>query len=248
MILHIVGARPNFIKMAPLILECKRKRLRQFVVHTGQHYDKQMSDVFFRDLKLAHWDVNLRVRAASPMSQISEMMLSFEKVCLKVKPKLVVIPGDVNSSFACALTAAKLNIPIAHLESGLRSFDPKMQEEKNRIVIDHLSDLLFVTEKSGLKNLKSEGVQTPKIYFCGNTMIDSLKKNRGVINKRNICKKLGLNKKKYILMTMHRPENVDYDATFKSIVKIVQSASSALPIIFPFHPRISKIKFNYCIK
>lgn len=239
MILHVLGARPNFVKMAPVILECKKRGLSQFVVHTGQHYDKQMSDVFFQDLNFPQPDINLKVQSRSSLSQIAEIMSAFEKVCLKVKPSLIVVPGDVNSSLACAVTASKLNIPLAHLEAGLRSFDSKMQEEKNRIVIDHLCDLLFVTEKSGAENLIREGIAKEKIYFCGNTMMDSLKKNYKSIRNRKAYEKMGLKRKKYILMTMHRPENVDSDSMFENIVEIIRKVSSQWSVVIPVHPRIS---------
>lgn len=244
MILHVVGARPNFVKMAPVILECQRRGLRQVVVHTGQHYDPQMSKVFFDDLNLPKSAFNLNVKSSSSSEQIAKIMIAFEEICLAKKPSLIIVPGDVNSSLACAMVASNLNIPLVHLESGLRSFDGKMQEEKNRIMIDHLSDLLFVTEKSAMRNLKREGVPSDKIFFCGNTMIDSLKKNSGAISERKVCEKLGLKKRKYILMTMHRPGNVDDDENFKRIIQIVQRTSTYLPIIFPMHPRILKNKIQ----
>ena len=174
LICNVVGARPNFMKMAPVILELRRRGLNQIVVHTGQHYDAQMSAVFFDSLEMPEPDIYLRVGSGSHADQTARIMVAFERVCLERRPDLVVVGGDVNSTLACSLVAAKLFIPVAHVESGLRSFDRSMPEEINRVLTDHIAALLFTTERSGNENLLREGISQDRIYFVGNSMIDSL--------------------------------------------------------------------------
>ena len=176
MVINVVGARPNFMKMMPVISGLNKLNIPNMLIHTGQHYDENMSKVFFRDLRIPDPDIFLGVGSGSHAEITAKIMIEFEKICLDHNPRLVIVAGDVNSTLACALAAKKLNIPIAHVESGLRSFDQEMPEEINRILTDRISDLLFVTEESGMKHLFDEGIEKEKIHFVGNCMIDSVKK------------------------------------------------------------------------
>jgi len=208
-ILFIAGARPNFMKIAPVAKEMKRAGFVQTLLHTGQHYDYKMSKLFFDDLELPMPDINLGVGSGSHAEQTAGIMKRVEPVFIKKKPDLVVVVGDVNSTLACAITASKLGIPIAHIEAGLRSFDRSMPEEINRVVTDALAEYLFVTEESGIKNLQDEGIAKEKIFFVGNTMIDTLLKHKSKAEK--ICH---ANNKKgrshpYGILTLHRPDNVE---------------------------------------
>ena len=205
----VVGARPNFMKMAPVILELKRRGLVQFCVHTGQHYDAQMSTIFFDELGMPKPDAFLGVGSCSHAEQTARIMVSFEKLCLEQKPTLVIVAGDVNSTLACALVAAKLHIPVAHVESGLRSFDRSMPEEINRIVTDHLSSILFTTEPSGNDNLRKEGIFSEQVHFVGNTMIDSLMAHLDKALDGKPWQPYNLEPDAYGLVTLHRPANVD---------------------------------------
>src|SRR5438270_5738792 len=206
-ILNVVGARPNFMKIAPMVEEMKKTPgLNGVLVHTGQHYDEGMSDVFFRDLGIPVPDVHLGVGSGSHAEQTARIMVEFEKVCLAektAKPDMVVVVGDVNSTMACTIVAAKLLIPVAHVEAGLRSFDRTMPEEINRLVTDALSDLLFTPSRDAADNLKSEGVGPKKIHFVGNVMIDTLLKQRRKAAELKVEKP-----KQYALVTLHRPSNV----------------------------------------
>jgi UDP-N-acetylglucosamine 2-epimerase (non-hydrolysing) len=237
MIATVVGARPNFMKMAPIIQELKRRGLEQVFVHTGQHYDKQMSTVFFEELLMPQPDVYLGVGSGSHAEQTARIMTAFEKVCLEYRPQLVIVAGDVNSTLACALTAAKLNIPIAHIESGLRSFDRTMPEEINRILTDHLCELLFTTEDSGNTNLNREGISPEKVYFVGNTMIDTLTTHLEKALERRPWEEYGLQPANYAVVTLHRPSNVDDPATLKELVQALATLGKTLPVLFPMHPR-----------
>lgn len=232
----VAGARPNFMKIAPLMeaLSKYADSITQVLVHTGQHYDSKMSDNFFEELRIPTPHYNLGVGGGSHAEQTAKIMLEFEKVCLKEKPDMIIVVGDVNSTVACALVGKKLGIKIAHVESGLRSFDERMPEEINRIITDRISDILFVSEKSGLKNLKDEGVPDNKIHFVGNIMIDTLVKN--LDRKTDIISKLGLGE--YCVVTMHRPSNVD---TKEELEKVLD-ALTACPykIVWPLHPRTLK--------
>lgn len=246
-IIYIVaGARPNFMKVAPLIKELKNTQLEYKLVHTGQHYDYEMSKIFFDDLKIPEPDIFLNVGSASHAIQTAKIMIEFEKVLLKNKPVLVIVVGDVNSTIACALVAKKLFIKIAHVEAGLRSFDMSMPEEINRILTDQLSDFLFITEKSAGINLRKEGIDPKKIFFVGNIMIDSLNSNLEKAENLDYYKKLNLEKGNYALITLHRPSNVDNSVTLSQIVEILNFLQDKLKIIFPIHPRTKKnlLKFK----
>jgi UDP-N-acetylglucosamine 2-epimerase (non-hydrolysing) len=238
-IVSVVGARPNFMKMAPVLRELSKcQEFDSRLVHTGQHYDESMSRVFLRDLNMPNPEFNLEVGSGSHAVQTAEIMKRFEEVCWSVKPDLVVVAGDVNSTLACALTAAKLHIPVAHIEAGLRSFDRSMPEEINRIVTDSVSDLLFTTEESGNRNLRCEGIAEEKIHFVGNTMIDSLVDCYGLVDEAPAQGPLAaINGAPYFLATIHRPSNVDDPAQLSRVIKILESASELAPLFFVTHPR-----------
>jgi len=238
-ILSVVGARPNFMKMAPVLRQLSMHAgLQSYLVHTGQHYDDAMSRVFFRDLGMLNADFHLDVGSGSHAAQTAEIMKRFEEVCCSVKPDLVIVAGDVNSTVACALTAAKLCIPVAHIEAGLRSFDRSMPEEINRIVTDAVSDFLFTTEPSGNQNLKREGVKKEKIHFVGNTMIDSLVHCSGLRDEIFMSAQLPfLRGAAYFLTTIHRPSNVDDANQLLDVLDILEGASRLAPVLFVTHPR-----------
>ncbi|RJQ55277.1 MAG: UDP-N-acetylglucosamine 2-epimerase (non-hydrolyzing) [Nitrospiraceae bacterium] len=242
-VIIVAGARPNFMKIAPLMKEFNKHRnsFKVNLVHTGQHYDYKMSEVFFQNLNIPKPDIYLNVGSGSHAVQTSTIMTAFEKVVLREKPDLVIVVGDVNSTVACSLVASKMNVKVAHVEAGLRSFDRTMPEEINRIVTDSLSDFLFVSEKSGLKNLNTEGVHAEKVHFVGNIMIDTLLANRTVINKSGIVNKLNLMKKKYCVMTLHRPSNVDSKESLSEIIDILETIAQKVQIIYPVHPRTLKM-------
>jgi UDP-N-acetylglucosamine 2-epimerase (non-hydrolysing) len=227
------------MKMAPVVRAlAKHPAFHSYLVHTGQHYDEAMSGAFFRDLGMRSADFNLNVGSGSHAVQTAEIMKSFEEVCDKVQPHLVMVAGDVNSTLACALTAAKLHIPVAHIEAGLRSFDRSMPEEINRIVTDSVSDALFTTEESGNKHLRHEGVPEDKIHFVGNTMIDSLVDCGRYLDQMPLTGLLStVNGTPYFLATIHRPSNVDDPIPLSRVVKILQSASELAPVLFVTHPR-----------
>ena len=210
-IISVVGARPNFIKIAPIHRSFQKYKsdINHLICHTGQHFDEKMSKVFFDELQMPKPDFYLGLGGGSHALQTSRIMVEFEKILLDEKPDLVIVPGDVNSTIAASLVSSKLHIPVAHVEAGLRSFDKKMPEEVNRVLTDHISDYLFVTEKSGITNLKKEGVSDAKVYFTGNVMIDSLVNFMPFIDKSMFIEKIGVNKKNYVLATFHRPSNVD---------------------------------------
>ena len=241
-IISVVGARPNFMKIAALIAECARAPgISHLLVHTGQHYDPQMSEVFFRDLSIPAPNIDLGIGSASHAVQTAQIMIEFEKVCAKERPDCVIVVGDVNSTMAATLVAAKLNIPVAHVEAGLRSFDRAMPEEINRVVTDQLADYLFTTSREADENLKREGVNPKKIHFVGNVMIDTLLKHRGRAEGLNVASRLGVvDGQAYALMTLHRPSNVDNMAILQDILSAVRDISTSLPVIFPIHPRTSQ--------
>jgi UDP-N-acetylglucosamine 2-epimerase (non-hydrolysing) len=238
-ILHVVGARPNFMKIAPIMHEMAQHPadFEQILVHTGQHYDASMSQVFFDELELPKPDVNLEVGSGSHAQQTALIMQRFEPVVLDYKPDWVLVPGDVNSTVACALVASKLGVKVAHVESGLRSFDRTMPEEINRILTDHLADLLFTTEASGNENLRREGIPEEKIRFVGNTMIDTLVRLLPKAEARwpGLQARFGLDR--FVLVTLHRPSNVDDPATLGEIVSALCQISREIPVVFPVHPR-----------
>lgn len=244
-ILHVIGARPNFMKAAPLIREIKKyRKLRQVLVHTGQHFDKKMSDVFLSELKIPKPKYKFNLKHNTPSSQIAEIITKLEEVFLKEKPKLVVVYGDINSTLAASITANKVNVKVCHVESGLRSFDKSMPEEINRIITDSLSDMHFVTEKSGVKNLLNEGHEKKSIFLVGNTMIDSIE---NFINNNNLkfappfssgCAHEPFFKKDpYAICTFHRPSNVDTKQGLEKILQIIKWLSQEIKILFPVHPR-----------
>jgi len=235
----VVGARPNFIKAAPLIKKLLKNKteFETILIHTGQHYDKKLSALFFEQLQMPKPDIYLGVGSGSHASQTARIMVEIERSFLDIRPDLVVVFGDVNSTMAAAIVAAKMCIKIAHVEAGLRSFDKTMPEEINRIVTDRLSDYLFVTEQSGLDNLKNEGVPEEKIFFTGNIMIDSLVGNLEKAQKSDILNQLKLESGKYAIVTMHRPSNVDDSETLAGLFKVLSSVSKKLPVVFPCHPR-----------
>src|SRR5436309_5350803 len=274
-ILTVVGARPNFMKAAPIIAAIKEynrrlladtayrpesqvETIRHILVHTGQHYDELMSGSFFSDLNLPKPDIHLGVGSGSHAIQTSEIMKKFEEVLLGRKPDVVVVVGDVNSTLACALVTAKISFDsagsrpvIVHVEAGLRSFDRSMPEEFNRILTDHVSDLLLVTEESGLQNLRNEGIPPDRIHFVGNTMIDSLLAFKEKAEASTILEELGLRTQpgingagnsisRYALLTLHRPTNVDNRDAFLNILAGLEELATDCPIIFPAHPRTQR--------
>lgn len=237
-IINIVGARPNFMKIAPLMDAYKAyPEVNPILVHTGQHYDKKMSDLFFRELCIPEPDINLGVGSASHAVQTAEIMKAFEIVIVKQKPDIVIVVGDVNSTIACGLVTVKMGVKLAHIEAGLRSFDRTMPEEINRLLTDSISDLLFCTEQSGVDNLKKEGVPEEKIFLVGNVMIDSLQKNIDKTEKSTILDKLELNGNNFAVLTLHRPANVDNPQVFRQILDALVAVQKDMPVIFPVHPR-----------
>jgi UDP-N-acetylglucosamine 2-epimerase (non-hydrolysing) len=274
-ILSVVGARPNFMKMAPIVaaIDCHNRQfaarqsagmneaaspIQHVLVHTGQHYDSAMSDSFFADLNLAEPDVHLGVGSGSQATQTAEIMRKFEEVLLQERPDVLIVVGDVNSTVACALVAAKIPSSvlggrplIAHVEAGLRSFDRTMPEEVNRVLTDHLSDLLFVTEESGLRNLAREGIAAEKVHFVGNTMIDSLVACTERAESSNILSRLELRTAPYALLTLHRPANVDEREAFVHILNGLDDLARVHTIIFPAHPRtrrrITEFGLDACV-
>ena len=238
-ILNIVGARPNFMKIAPIVREMKRRAadFSPMIVHTGQHYDAAMSDSFFTDLGIPEPDYHLEVGSHSHAAQTAKIMTAFEPVVLAEKPDWVLVVGDVNSTIACALVCAKLNVKIAHVEAGLRSRDRTMPEEINRILTDAISDLLLTTSKDADENLKNEGVTADKIKFVGNVMIDSLFYNLEKAERLKVRENLGLAEKEYAVLTLHRPSNVDELETFAELLDALEFVSRSLPVVFPVHPR-----------
>ena len=208
--------------------------------HTGQHFDQRMSEIFFDDLQMPKPDFNLGVGGGSHAEQTARIMLELEKVLNTEKPDLVIVPGDVNSTMAAALVASKMSIPIAHVEAGLRSYDKTMPEEINRIVTDVVSDFLFVTEHSGMRNLRDEGMDDNKIFFVGNTMIDTLEANYEAVEACPITDEMGLEKEKYIVATFHRPTNVDDKETLTGIMETLGRLAQERKLVFPVHPRTRK--------
>ncbi|MFI6297578.1 non-hydrolyzing UDP-N-acetylglucosamine 2-epimerase [Nonomuraea sp. NPDC050790] len=236
LVLHVLGARPNFVKAAPVVRALGELGVRQGIIHTGQHYDELMSDVFFRDLALPEPLANLAVGSGTHAKQTAALLIGLEEVFTTHDPDLVVVYGDVNSTLAAILVAAKLGISTAHVEAGLRSFDRGMPEEINRIVTDSLSDLLFTTSPDALQFLAREGVAPEKVHFVGNPMIDSLFSALPKLDPAPIAARLGLDGR-YAVATLHRPANVDTPAAAKELVDSVLSVSERLPLVVPIHPR-----------
>jgi UDP-N-acetylglucosamine 2-epimerase (non-hydrolysing) len=240
-ILHIVGARPNFMKVAPIIAAMTQQGgFTQRLVHTGQHYDAQLSRIFFDELHIPRPDIDLNIGAGSHAEQTGRMMIELEKVFLREQPDGIVVVGDVNSTMAAAITAAKLGIKIVHVEAGLRSFDRSMPEEINRLVTDTLSDVLFTTEPSGNENLRHEGIPEAKVHFVGNVMIDTLLRFRRQAQSSKILETLHLKPQTYAVLTMHRPSNVDSPEQLHKIFRSLTKVAQEIPIVFPCHPRTQK--------
>lgn len=240
-ILICVGTRPNLIKITQF-----NRILAQFldieykILHTGQHYDYNMNSVFFEQLGIRKPDIFLDIKNGSQIEVIGQIMAGAEKYMLEYKPDLVIVPGDVNSTFACGFVARYLGIKLAHLESGLRSFDKTMPEENNRILVDSISDYYFITEQSGIDNLTKENVSEDQIFFVGNTMIDTLVHSTQEIDNNTILDILGVEEQEYILFTFHRPANVDVRDQLEKLVELLECTSEKLPVVFPIHPRTRK--------
>jgi UDP-N-acetylglucosamine 2-epimerase (non-hydrolysing) len=240
-VLLVAGARPNFMKVAPILAALRKdSRFEPLLVHTGQHYDAGMSDVFFQDLGMPEPDLHLGVGSGSHAEQTARVMTAVEPVLLERRPDLVMVVGDVNSTLAASLVAAKLGIPVAHVEAGLRSFDRTMPEELNRMLTDQLSDLLLTTSADAEENLLREGIEASKIHFVGNVMIDSLLRHRKEAAKSKVLAQLSLAPRKYAALTLHRPANVDDRATFDRILTALEELAAETPILFPVHPRTRK--------
>ncbi len=247
-VITVAGARPNFVKIAPLLhgfnsrnaeseKAGRKDRIESVLVHSGQHYDSSMSDVFFRDLNIPPPDINLGIGSGSHAQQTGKAMIAFEMVFEAQKPDVIVVVGDVNTTLAAALVAAKLRIPLAHVEAGLRSYDRSMPEEINRILTDAVADFLFITEKDAEINLLKEGIAPEKIFFAGNVMIDSLLKLTKRTEESKVLHAAGLQKRNYAVITLHRPETVDDPAALASVLQILSTLQTQIPVVFPVHPR-----------
>lgn len=242
-IVSVVGARPNFMKAAPLVsgLQQYLDRCENILIHTGQHYDYNLSQLFFEDLKLPDSDIYLGIGSGTHAEQTGNVMIALEKELMKIEPDIVIVFGDINSTLATAVVTSKLGIKLAHVEAGLRSFDSSMPEEINRIVTDRLADYLFVTEPAGVDNLYREGIPSEKIFLVGNIMIDSLKNSLVHTDKSPVVSDLKLNNENYLVLTMHRPSNVDTPSILKTSLEHLTRISRRIPIIFPCHPRTKKM-------
>ncbi len=237
-IICVCGARPNFMKIAPIMKALKSDgNFQTLLVHTGQHYDENMSKLFFVELGMPQPDIDLGVGSASHAVQTARIMERFEPVVLDFKPDFVLVVGDVNSTIACGLVSVKLGVRLIHIEAGLRSFDRTMPEEINRVLTDSISDLLFVTEQSGADNLKKEGLNSQKVHFVGNVMIDTLMANREKAKQSDILNKLGLVEKQFGAITLHRPSNVDDSMKFNQIIGAFEEIEKDIKLVFPIHPR-----------
>ena len=242
----VAGARPNFMKIAPLIhairkLDPTAKQIKYGLVHTRQHYDRKLSETFFLELGIPQPDVNLGVGSGSQAEQTAGIMLGFEKDLIANPTDLVIVVGDVTSTMACSITAKKLNVKVAHIEAGIRSFDLTMPEEINRMVTDSITDLFFTTSHFANENLRKAGVPDGNIYFVGNVMIDTLMANRHKFRKPELWDELGLTEKGYIVITLHRPNNVDDPDNLQKLLSAITESSGGLQVIFPVHPRTKKV-------
>lgn len=234
----VAGARPNFVKVAPILAELTEyPYVSTTLVHTGQHYDAQMSDAFFANLDIPRPDVNLKVAGGGAVTQMADIMTRLEPVLVGARPDVVVVVGDVTSTVAAALTTVKLGYPLAHVEAGLRSFDRTMPEEVNRVVTDAVSDLLFTTEPAGNENLAREGVDPDKVHFVGNVMIDTLFRYREKARESKVLERLDLDPGAYAALTLHRPSNVDDEGTLGLLLQAIARIQAEIPIVFPVHPR-----------
>jgi UDP-N-acetylglucosamine 2-epimerase (non-hydrolysing) len=240
-VLHVVGARPNFMKIAPVMRALSgNDRVRQVLVHTGQHYDERMARIFFEELEIPRPDRDLEVGSGSQAEQTAAVLTRFERVVAEERPDLVVVVGDVNSTLAATLVAAKDGVPVAHVEAGLRSFDRSMPEEINRMVTDRLSTLLLTPSRDADENLAREGVPCGQIHFVGNVMIDSLLRERGRAPWDGVRERLGVQERSFALLTLHRPANVDDPAALSRILERLRPVAERLPILFPIHPRTAR--------
>ena len=234
----VAGARPNFMKLAPVMRAIRaRGELVPRIIHTGQHYDHSMNDVFFEELGIPQPDVHLEVGSGTHGAQTARILERYEAYLMKTPPGATVVFGDVNSTVACALAAVKLGVPVVHVEAGLRSFDRTMPEEINRILTDAMAELLLVSEPSGIANLDLEGVKSDKVRLVGNVMIDTLMHELTLAEKSRILEQLEFTRDEYALMTMHRPSNVDEPHILRRLLEVIRDLSSMMPIVFPVHPR-----------
>jgi len=242
-ICFIFGTRPEIIKMAPVIHECVKRKVPFFVLHTHQHYSENLDKVFFRDLHLLSPKYNLQTGSGSHGAQTGKMLTEIEQVLIKEKPSIVLVQGDTNTVLAGALASAKLHIPVGHIEAGLRSYDRLMPEELNRVIVDHISDFLFVPTKESQNNLVKEGINVKKIFPVGNTVVDAIKQNIKLASTSHVLKTMGLSSKKYLLVTAHRQENVDDKERLHSLLEGLTLVAQKynMPIIFPIHPRANKM-------
>ena len=240
-VVHIVGARPNFMKAAPVWKALNElTNFKQILIHTGQHYDNYMSDIFFQELRLPSPDYNLNIGSDTHARQTAAIMINLEETLMTINPDLVIVYGDVNSTAAAAIVCSKIDIPIAHVEAGLRSFDRRMPEEINRIITDQLADLLFTPSKDGDTNLIKEGINQDKIHFVGNVMIDTLM----LLNSKANPPKEFQGIKDFVLVTIHRPSNVDNVDNLRAIIKNLIQVSKSYTVIFPIHPRTNKMMLD----
>jgi UDP-N-acetylglucosamine 2-epimerase (non-hydrolysing) len=243
----IAGARPNFMKIAPIIEAIEQQQhkghsLHYRLVHTGQHYDKKMSGNFFEQLGIPEPHINLEAGGGTQAEQTAAIMTRYEQVLMENRPDLVLVVGDVTSTMACSITAKKLNnIKVAHVEAGIRSGDPTMPEEINRMVTDSITDYFFTTSETANENLRKAGIEDNRIFFVGNTMIDTLMKQMPRLRQPAIWHEIGLKEKEYIVMTLHRPANVDAEQKLKALMDAIITSSNGLPLIFPVHPRTAKM-------
>ncbi|MCU0614712.1 MAG: UDP-N-acetylglucosamine 2-epimerase (non-hydrolyzing) [Desulfobacterales bacterium] len=241
----IAGARPNFMKIAPIIDALKKaqnkgSRLRYRLIHTGQHYDRNMSGSFFEQLGIPDPDINLEVGSGTQAEQTAGIMLGYERILLNQKSDLCIVVGDVTSTMACAITAQKLHVPVAHVEGGIRSGDWTMPEEINRMATDAVTNWFFTTSEFANENLRNSGVRNNRIFFVGNTMIDTLLKNLPRLQKPPVWDHAALNEKNYFVVTLHRPNNVDAEKNLKNLLEAIIHATRGLPVVFPVHPRTAK--------
>ncbi|WP_295795876.1 UDP-N-acetylglucosamine 2-epimerase (non-hydrolyzing) [Mucilaginibacter sp.] len=243
----IAGARPNFMKIAPIIAAIKKaaangKDIKYRLIHTGQHYDKKMSGDFFEQLGIPEPDINLEAGGGTQAEQTAAIMVRYEKVLMETRPNLVLVVGDVTSTMACSITAKKLNnIKVAHVEAGIRSGDLTMPEEINRMVTDAITDYFFTTSDTANNNLKNAGIGKDRVFFVGNTMIDTLLTQMPNFQKPSVWDEIGLQPKEYIVMTLHRPANVDEEGGLRKLITAIIDSSRGIPLIFPVHPRTAKM-------